>query len=96
MVRVYPFEYSNRASRPYKVNTSGCLVILQVVGTTYAVQALNNFSGLRIDDSQPARFMLVSASNVACMRFQPAAYKQAMMSFIEPVPSITRKTSCER
>src|SRR5258706_16394071 len=83
VVRVDFLKDGHSAGGSNKINAPGSVVILQVVGAAYAIQSLNNFSRLRIDDSEPARFMLVSAPNVSCMRFQPAAYKQTMMNGVD-------------
>src|SRR5713101_7162956 len=83
VVRVQLLKHCNRASCPYKVNASGCRVILEIVGAAHAVQPLNHFSRLRIDDGQPPGFMLMSASNVAGVCYQSAANKQAMMGRVQ-------------
>src|ERR1700680_3820409 len=84
VVRVDFLKHRNSSGGPNEINASACHVILHVVRAAYTVQPLNNFSRLCVDDSQPARLMLVSASNVARMGFQPAAYKQATMSCVQP------------
>src|SRR6266853_4506667 len=83
VVRVQLLEHGDRASCPNKVNAPGCRVILEIVGATHAVQPLNHFSRLRIDDGQPPGFMLMSASNVAGVCYQSAANKQAMMGRVQ-------------
>src|SRR6266404_3871732 len=84
VVRVHLLEHGNRAGCPHEVDASGCRVILEVVGAAHAVQPLNHFSRLRIDDCQSARFMLVPAPYVARVCRHPAANKQAMMVQIQP------------
>src|SRR3977135_2201729 len=79
VVRVHLFKHGNRARCPHEVNASGCRVILQVVRAAHAVQPLNHFSRLCIDDSQSARFMLVPAPYVARVCYQSTTNKQAMM-----------------
>src|SRR6267143_3474464 len=83
VVLVDLFEHGNRASCPHEVNASGCRVILEVVRAAHAVQPLNHFSRLRIDDCQSARFMLVPAPYVARVCYQSTTNKQAMMGRIQ-------------
>src|SRR5712691_12882454 len=83
VIRVIFLEYSNRAGCPNEINASSRRVILEIVGAAHAVQPLNHFSRLRIDDGQPPGFMLMSASNVAGVCYQSAANKQAMMGRVQ-------------
>src|SRR5882762_865249 len=83
VVRVHLLKHSNRAGCPHEVDASGCRVILEVVGATDAVQPLNHFSRLRIDDCQSARFMLVPAPYVARVCYQSTTNKQAMMGRVQ-------------
>src|SRR6202158_2422836 len=79
VVRVHLFKHGNRASHPYEVDASGSSVILEVVRAANAVKPLNHLPAVRIDDSQPARFMLVPAPYVARVCYQSTTNKQPMM-----------------
>src|SRR5216684_663767 len=83
VIRIYLLKNGDGASRPCKINAAGGRVILDVVCAAHAVEHLNYFPRLCIHDNQLARFMLVSASNIARMGFGPAADKQPMMGRVQ-------------
>src|ERR1700682_2184273 len=62
VVRIDLLKHSHRAGRPNEVDAPGRRVILEVIRAANAVQPLNHFPAVRIDDRQPARFMLVPSS----------------------------------
>src|ERR1700675_1048485 len=72
VVRVHLLKHSNRASRPREVNASGSPIKLEALRAANAVQSLNHFPAIRIDDSQPTRFMLMPSSYVARVCYQQA------------------------
>src|ERR1700730_9457897 len=83
VVRVHLLKHSHRASRPNEVNAPAWRVILEIVGAANAVQPLNHLPAVRIDDSQPTRFMLVPSSYVARVCYQPTANKKAVMGRVQ-------------
>src|SRR5712671_3157284 len=83
VIRIYLFKNGDRASCSCEVNAAGGWVVLDVVCAAHAVEHQYNFPRVCIHDNQLARFMLVSASNIARMGFGAAANKQAMMGCVE-------------
>src|ERR1700732_2973106 len=77
VVGIYLPEYSDRACGPREVDTLGRCIIEDFIGTTDAIQYLNDFSIIRVHDNEFAGFALVST-------LQSAAKKQAMMSRVQP------------
>src|ERR1700676_1115673 len=84
VVRVNLLKYGNRAGGPWAVDASRCCVIVNgVIGAAQIVERLHHFSRFRIYYDQLPGFILVSTSKFPSVRFDPAAYKQAMMDWVQ-------------